>query len=69
MVQWRVEQAVPRQLMERRKRTFPHEIGPRHACPYGRLVAQVRVRHEGLVQPRPEVDVALGVVLAEVEEF
>lgn len=49
--------------------TFLHKIGSPYSIPNSFLIAQVGVRHEGLVQPRPEVIEALGIVSAQVEEL
>ena len=50
--------------------TLLHELGPCNSLADGLLIPQVSVRHEGPVQPRPDIcEPALRVVLAEVEEF
>jgi hypothetical protein len=49
--------------------TFPHKVRPGDALADGILVRQVRVGHEGAVQPGPEPVEALGVVFSEVQQF
>jgi hypothetical protein len=49
--------------------TFPDKLGPLDAPPYLGLVRQSRIGTEGLVEPRPEVCVAEGVLSAQMKEF
>ncbi len=51
------------------KPTFLDEFGMRNALPDLLLVREARLSHEGLVQPRPEEVVTLGILPAEEEEF
>jgi hypothetical protein len=49
--------------------TFPHKLCPRDALPDLILVGEVRLRHEGAVQPWPEVVVTLRILTTEEEEL
>ena len=49
--------------------TFSYKVGPCDALPDLPFVSEVRLGHEGPVQPRAEKVVALGIVTAEIEEF
>lgn len=83
----RKTQASPRTKAEEKKKrrrkkviwgfkatpTSPHKVGPRNGLPYGVVVAEVRVGHEGAVQAGPDVGdaaaVAVGVLAAQVQQL